>query len=111
MNNARKVIRCRRMGSRTRNTTPKQPRRAPTADLRPDASPERTAEIASRLAGVGPDAVVQLDPQNPYQLLVATILGAQSTDKMINTVTPAVFAKYPDPPSLARADQAQTGRM
>jgi len=55
--------------------------------------------------------VVELDHRNAYQLLVATILAAQSTDKLINTVTPALFAKYPDPASLARADQAELEPM
>lgn len=47
--------------------------------------------------------MVELDHQDAYQLLVATILAAQSTDKMINTITPALFARYPDAASLARA--------
>jgi endonuclease-3 len=64
-----------------------------------------------RLAEKWPDAVVELDHANAYQLLVATILAAQSTDKLINTVTPALFAKYPDPAALARADQAELEAM
>lgn len=63
--------------------------------------------IAAHLAALYPDAVVELDHQDAYQLLVATILAAQSTDKMINTVTPALFARFPDPAALARADQAE----
>jgi endonuclease-3 len=63
------------------------------------------AAIAARLAETWPDAVVELDHKNAYQLLVATILAAQSTDKLINTVTPALFARYPDPAALAQADQ------
>ncbi len=43
--------------------------------------------------------------------MVATILSAQSTDKTINTITPAVFAKYPDPRALARADQAELEKL
>ncbi len=42
---------------------------------------------------------------------MATILAAQSTDKLINTVTPALFARYPDPAALARADQAELEQM
>ncbi len=41
-----------------------------------------------------PDAKCALDHENPLQLLVATILSAQSTDKMVNTITPALFKKY-----------------
>jgi len=58
------------------------------------------------LAEKWPDATCELDHRNAYELLVATILSAQSTDKMINTVTPKLFAKYPDARALAKADQA-----
>ncbi|GAC1318145.1 MAG: endonuclease III [Acidimicrobiales bacterium] len=49
----------------------------------------------------------ELDHANPFQLLVATILSAQSTDKMINTVTPTLFARWPTPEALAGADLAE----
>lgn len=65
------------------------------------------AAIGERLAALWPDATVELDHRDAYQLLVATILAAQSTDKMINTVTPGLFARYPDAAALARADQAE----
>jgi len=55
--------------------------------------------------------VVELDHGNAYHLLVATILAAQSTDKLINTVTPALFARYPDPAALAAADQGELEAM
>jgi endonuclease-3 len=48
-----------------------------------------------------------LDHSNPYELLVATILSAQTTDERVNMVTPAVFAKYPRPADLAVADPAE----
>lgn len=66
-------------------------------------SDARAKEIQKRLVKMYPDAKCALDFRNAYELLVATILAAQSTDKMINTVTPALFAKYPDPRSLAAA--------
>src|SRR5512132_433963 len=66
-------------------------------------TPDHTVQVAALLAEKWPDAVCELDHKNAYQLLVATILSAQSTDKMINTITPALFAKYPDPAALARA--------
>jgi endonuclease-3 len=53
-----------------------------------------------------PDAHCELDFTTPYELLVATILSAQSTDKRVNTVTPALFARYPDATALASADRA-----
>ena len=50
-----------------------------------------------------PEADTELDYRNPYQLLVATILSAQSTDAGVNRVTPALFKRYPDAGALARA--------
>ena len=67
--------------------------------------------MGARLAELWPDAVVELDHRNAYQLLVATILAAQSTDKMINTMTPALFARCPDATALAGADQAELEQM
>jgi endonuclease-3 len=58
-----------------------------------------------------PDARIELDHQDAYQLLVATILSAQSTDKLINTVTPALFEKYPDATALAKAEQTELEPM
>lgn len=54
------------------------------------------AEILARLAREYADASTALHYQSPYQLLVATILAAQCTDKRVNMVTPAFFKKYPD---------------
>ena len=53
-----------------------------------------------------PDAHCELDFGNPLQLLVATILSAQTTDKRVNLVTPVLFARYPDAAALAGADRA-----
>jgi endonuclease-3 len=50
-----------------------------------------------------PDAETELLYDNPYQLLVAVILSAQCTDKRVNLTTPAIFASYPDPTSLAES--------
>ena len=49
----------------------------------------------------------ELDHDGPFQLLVATILSAQSTDKMVNSVTPGLFARWPTPEALAAADPAE----
>jgi endonuclease-3 len=65
---------------------------------------ERASEIYGRLAAEYPDATCALDHRNPYELLVATILSAQCTDKRVNMVTPALFAKYPDAEALSVAD-------
>ena len=52
-------------------------------------------------------AICELDFKTPYQLLVATILSAQSTDKMVNSVTPKLFERWPAPDDLAAADPAE----
>jgi endonuclease-3 len=56
----------------------------------------RARKINRDLAVQYPDAHCELDFTNPLELLVATILSAQSTDKRVNMVTPTLFAKYPD---------------
>ncbi len=64
---------------------------------------QRAPEIYRRLMRRYPDAHCALDFRNPYQLLVATILSAQCTDKRVNMVTPALFATYPDAEALSNA--------
>lgn len=54
-----------------------------------------------------PDAHCELDFTTPLQLLVATILSAQSTDRRVNTVTPELFRRYPDAAALAAADRTE----
>ncbi|WP_020577123.1 endonuclease III [Actinopolymorpha alba] len=66
----------------------------------------RARRINRILAETYPQAHCELDFDNPYQLLVATILSAQTTDKRVNLVTPALFAKYPTPADLAAANPA-----
>jgi endonuclease-3 len=68
----------------------------------------RRARLISRtLAETYPDAHIELDFTTPLELLVATILSAQSTDKRVNTITPLVFARYPDAAAYAAADRAE----
>ena len=89
------------------------PRVKPSVPRRESAPARRSraGRIAARLEEAYPDATCELDFANPWQLLVATILSAQCTDKMVNQVTPALFEQFPDPPSLARATQAKIERM
>ena len=54
-----------------------------------------------------PNADTELHYRNAFELLVATILSAQSTDERVNTVTPALFKRYPDARALARATSAE----
>jgi endonuclease-3 len=64
---------------------------------------EKALEIYARLLKAMPNPKVELDYKTPFELLVATILSAQCTDKLVNTVTPALFAKYPTPAAMAKA--------
>ncbi|MCZ7684574.1 MAG: endonuclease III [Sandaracinaceae bacterium] len=74
----------------------------PAAELRKQAK-----DVRARLARAIPEPVVELDHASAWQLLVATILSAQSTDKKINEVTPALFARWPTPKALGEADPAE----
>jgi endonuclease-3 len=67
-------------------------------------TPERAREILRRLEATYPDARCSLDYRNAFELLVATILSAQSTDVQVNMVTPALFQRYPSARALADAD-------
>ena len=77
-------------------------------EQRPPVALVRRARAVDRiLQKTYPDAHCELDFRNPYELLVATILSAQCTDQRVNQVTPALFAKYPDPAALAAADRQE----
>lgn len=65
----------------------------------------RAQEVFALLHGEYPDAHCELTFENPFQLAVATILSAQTTDVRVNMVTPVLFARYPDAESLANAQQ------
>lgn len=64
---------------------------------------DRAREVSRRLAEEYPRAECELTHSDPFQLLAATILSAQTTDARVNMVTPALFAAYPDAASLAAA--------
>jgi endonuclease-3 len=70
-------------------------------------SPRDTREILDKLETQHPDADTELDYETPFQLLVATILSAQSTDARVNMVTPALFKRYKDARVLAKAKPAE----
>ena len=109
--------------TRARKKAARRPKRAklggkPAARRRPRRSPKRPPKRAresaaalrtradrvyTALAGAYPQARCALDHQNAYELVVATILSAQCTDKRVNMVTPVLFARYPDARSLAAA--------
>jgi endonuclease-3 len=66
----------------------------------------RARRIDKLLAETYPDAGIELEFASPWQLLIVTVLSAQTTDKRVNSVGPALFARYPGPAELAAADPA-----
>ncbi|MCS4484741.1 endonuclease III [Gleimia sp. 6138-11-ORH1] len=82
-------------------------------------SSRTTATAQQKLAALGaellaqtyPDAHCALEYRNPFELLVATVLSAQTTDKRVNTVTPELFAKYPTSEAMAAAPIEELARI
>ena len=72
---------------------------------------EFAREVYQRLVKHYPDAHCALDYKSPFQLLVATILSAQCTDKRVNMVTPALFKKYKTPKAMAVANPEELEDM
>ena len=68
------------------------------------ATRKEIAEIKLLFLAAYPDSVTELSYRNLYELLVSVMLSAQCTDKRVNLITPALFASFPDPLSLAHAD-------
>jgi endonuclease III len=75
------------------------------------ARKERVLEILQRLENAYPDVRLALDFESPLQLLIATVLAAQCTDKKINEVTPALFRRYPTARHYAEADLSELEEM
>lgn len=74
------------------------------AEPKPSAADKaRAGRVLKRLDADYPDAHCELDFKGPFQLLAATILSAQCTDKNVNKATPALFARYPDAKRMAAA--------
>ena len=110
-----------RGGPPPKNTIPRQPARSTTkySPLQPKnrnlAKPARSGaalrahagQVWDRLADLYPDAHCELDFQSPWQLLLATILSAQCTDKRVNMVTPVLFKTWPTPSALAAASHSE----
>ena len=71
----------------------------------------RTREVARRLSIEYPGAVCALDHRSPWELLVATILSAQTTDGRVNLVTPELFRRYPTSADLAAADPRELAEL
>ena len=74
---------------------------------RPRGAKVRAAAVVELLKALYPDARCALKHTSAYELLVATILSAQTTDERVNIVTPPLFARYPTPADLAHADPSE----
>ncbi|HEV8216276.1 MAG TPA: endonuclease III [Gemmatimonadaceae bacterium] len=101
------------MTKKTRDTGPEARDRGvkarPSKRVRP--TPERAAEIYRRLEEHYPNAHCALDFKTPFQLLAATILSAQCTDKRVNMVTPALFKRYRTPAAMSEAKPEELEEM
>lgn len=89
------------------------PRTTPTADKRrrKTHAKTRSREIFAELRALHPNAHCELLHASPFTLLVATVLSAQTTDVLVNKITPHLFERYPDARSLAAADPADVARF
>jgi len=83
----------------------------PPADVSRTALVRRARRIDRELAATYPDARCELDFDNPFELLVVTVLSAQTTDKRVNAVRPTLFAAYPDPATMAGAAREDLERI
>ena len=68
---------------------------------------EKALKVLERLKPVYPDAKIALDFENPFQLLISTILAAQSTDVGVNKAAPALYKKYPTPEAMSKATREE----
>ncbi|CAN5895774.1 hypothetical protein BH20ACT6_BH20ACT6_09420 [soil metagenome] len=86
-----------------------------TADAPPKVSRtslvRRARKIDRALGQTYPDARCELDFDDPFQLLVVTVLSAQTTDRRVNAVRPRLFAAYPDAAAMAAADRAELEQL
>ncbi len=71
------------------------------------AAPADAARVAALLAAEHPGARTELDHRDAFELLVATVLSAQTTDVRVNSLTPELFSRWPDAAALAGADEAE----
>jgi endonuclease-3 len=90
--------------ARPKSSAKKTVKRGGTAD---PTSPQRVAAILAKLKEAYPNATCELNHENAFQLVIATILSAQCTDVRVNQVTSTLFKKYPTPKALAYANAAE----
>jgi endonuclease-3 len=90
---------------------PPEPRYLPASGYDPAGARKRIAQIARELARTYPNPRTALTYANPFELLIATILSAQSTDETVNKTTPELFRRYPAPEDLAAADPTEVEKL
>ena len=91
-------------GKKKKSTKPKAKKIAAKTVLGVKTDPKRVAAILKKLDEAYPNAVCELNHENAFQLLIATILSAQCTDVRVNIVTATLFKKYPTPEAFAHAN-------
>jgi len=72
---------------------------------------EKVAEITKRLRKIYPNPITALNFKTPFELLIGTIMAAQCTDKLVNSITPDLFKKYPDPKAMAKATLEEVDKI
>ena len=87
------------------------PKNKARAAKKASASPALVATTYAKLREKHSDAHCELDHQSAFQLILATVLSAQSTDVMVNKITPQLFERWPTPAALAKADPAQVEQV
>jgi endonuclease III len=90
---------------------PQVPRFLPDSGYDPVNAKKRARSIVPTLRRAYPEARTSLGYRSPFELLVATILSAQSTDETVNKVTPALFERYPTPEALAAANPTDVEKI
>ncbi len=88
-------------------TTPSRTTRSSQKRERKGTAPARVRAILQKLDQAYPAATCALKHENPFQLLISTILSAQCTDERVNQVTSTLFPKYPDPKAFAYANPSE----
>jgi endonuclease-3 len=90
----------------------KAAKRAPRAPKKPKpADAAQARELYRIIRERHPDAHCELDHRSPFELIVATVLSAQSTDVMVNKITPVLFERWPGPNELASAEPAEVEKV
>lgn len=92
-------------------TAPALPHNKARAAKKASSSPALVATTYAKLREKHSDAHCELDHQSAFQLILATVLSAQSTDVMVNKITPQLFERWPTPAALAKADPAQVEQV